>query len=177
MKYTRFALQPFCVEDLPDVKITGSIGCDAGKLEIRYELQGPSSQIVIPAGEETPGRRDELWKNTCFEFFLAPKNSDIYWEFNLSPSGSWNIYRFSSYRQGMREEKALETLPFVVEVLADSLFLSLEADISRLFNGEQTIGGIATILELTDSSLTYWSLKHPGRRPDFHLRDGFILEL
>ena len=63
---------------------------------------------------DMPARRDRLWEETCFEFFLAVKNSPRYWEFNLSPAGHWNVYRFADYRQGMQEEPAFASLPFSV---------------------------------------------------------------
>jgi hypothetical protein len=179
MKRARFSLAPFSASCIPPgMEITGMAGRDAARLTVRYELRGPLKQFAIPASSDTPGRMDRLWENTCFEFFFSPKGSDQYWEFNLSPSGHWNVYRFSSYRKGMREERAFTALPFSVEAEPNSLIINLEANLSALIrSGEAVNEGISAVVRLTDGTLTYWALKHPGPRPDFHRRDGFLLDL
>ncbi len=121
---------------------------------------------------------DGLWQETCFELFLSTRGSDGYWEFNLSPSGNWNVYRFNSYRKGMREEEAYTGLPFSIEVREDSLVVSLETDISALIREDQQIdAGIAAVVRMTDGTISYWALTQLGPKPDFHRRDGFIMKL
>ena len=36
---------------------------------------------------------------------------------------------------------------------------------------------LTAVIELTDGSKSYWALKHPGERPNFHHRDGFTHEI
>ena len=36
---------------------------------------------------------------------------------------------------------------------------------------------LAAVIEDDSGSLSYWALKHPAGRPDFHHADGFALEL
>ena len=145
---------------------------------VRYELQGELSRISIPPAAQTPARRNGLWEETCFELFLAPKHSDRYWEFNLSPSGLWNVYRFDSYRRGMQEEQTVTALPLLAETRGGSLVLSFETDLSTLIGkDEKAEAGIAAVVRLADGGLTYWALVHPGQKPDFHRRDSFLLEL
>jgi hypothetical protein len=179
VRQMKFALRPFPAKVLPPgIGITGSVGWDAGKFSIRYELRAAASEIAVPEAADMPNRRDGLWKDTCFEFFLGPENADRYWEFNLSPSGHWNVYRFTSYREGMQEEQAVAALPFVVVMEQDSLALTLNADLSGSVGRERTLdAGIAAVVKLADGTLTYWALAHPGPRPDFHRRDSFILKL
>ncbi len=43
-------------------------------------------------------RRHELWKETCFECFIAYEDGS-YQEWNFNLSGSWQSYDFSSYRR------------------------------------------------------------------------------
>ena len=45
-------------------------------------------------------RRDELWKHTCFEAFVAENAGDGYRELNFAPSGEWAMYSFTGYRPG-----------------------------------------------------------------------------
>jgi hypothetical protein len=119
-----------------------------------------------------------LWEDTCFEFFLGIKNSAQYWEFNLSPAGHWNVYRFDGYRQGMQEETAFENLPFNVQNQADGLALGLDVDLDKIISVQQAIEvAITTVIKDRDGEVTYWALTHRGVEADFHLRDSFIIEL
>ncbi len=135
-----FSLEPFPSADiLPRLKITGNIIRRSGTLAISFELSGPLAELVIPAPEDIPSRKSALWEETCFEFFLSVKNSDKYREFNLSPSGHWNVFRFESYRKGMQEEPAFSSLPFSVQRQPDSLQLSLELDIDKIITADQIL--------------------------------------
>ena len=110
-----FSLQPFSPIGPPlNFKITGHIARRPRQLAIRYDLRGDLAELMIPAPADMPARRHGLWEETCFEFFLGVKDSPRYWEFNLSPAGHWNVYRFAGYRQGMAEETALTSLPLSV---------------------------------------------------------------
>jgi hypothetical protein len=179
MNGRRFSLKPLVTADLPpDVKITGSISRLSNTLTINYILIGPMANFAIPASAENQLRRNALWKETCLEFFLGPKNSAHYWEFNLSPAGHWNVYRFTAYRQGMQEEPAYESLPFSVLIQATALHLSLELDLGRIISQDQTIEvGISAVIKAVDGTSTFWALLHPGTVADFHRRDSFIIDL
>jgi len=182
MNSRSFSLKPFkeaeIRPDVPDVKITGAVGRQSNIFTIRYELRGPLSKLMVPAPTEMPTRRDGLWEKTCLEFFLAAKNSDGYWEFNLSPSGDWNVYRFVSYRQGVREEPAFESLPFHVRSEPDILELSLEIGLDEIIPADKALEvAVSAVIKSVHGAVTYWSLHHPGPRPDFHHREGFLIKL
>jgi hypothetical protein len=36
---------------------------------------------------------------------------------------------------------------------------------------------LAAVIEETNGATSYWALKHPRGKPDFHHADGFVLEL
>ena len=111
MNLRNFALTPFTpLRPGLEVAVTGSLVRDARTLAITYTLRGPLAGLVIPAPDPRPARRDGLWEATCFEFFLAAPGTPAYWEFNLSPAGHWNVYRFADYRTGMTEETAVKAL-------------------------------------------------------------------
>jgi hypothetical protein len=115
---------------------------------------------------------------TKFEFFLALHECDRYWEFNLSPSGDWNIYRFDAYRQGMQTEMAFTSLPFQVLPKSDELLLSLDLDLGAIIQPEQVLKvAVSAVIKRKDGELIYWALTHPGPQADFHRRDSFIIEL
>ncbi|MEH1908374.1 MAG: DOMON-like domain-containing protein [Nostoc sp.] len=173
-----FSLQPFpSTKSLPNLKIAGNIDRNSNQLAIRYTLGGDLKEIAIDPPSNAQLRKPELWKDTCFEFFLSIKDSQRYWEFNLSPAGHWNVYRFDAYRQGMQEETAFTILPFNVQNQADALALVLDVDLDKIVSAEQAIEvGITTVIKHRNTEVTYWALTHRGAEADFHLRDSFIVE-
>ena len=123
-------------------------------------------------------RENALWEKTCFEFFVAPKGSKGYWEFNLSPGGNWNVYRFESYRRGMVEESAFGSLPFHVSRRPGFLRLDLAVDLECLALPPRPLEiAVAAVIRNIRGETSYWALTHPETHPDFHQRDGFIIEL
>jgi hypothetical protein len=179
VKERRFVLQPFAPEGpRPAVEITGHLLRRAEALTIGYRLQGRLVDVLIPAALAAPARRHRLWEATCFEFFLALKDSPPYWEFNLSPAGDWNVYRFTNYRQDLAAEPAFASLPFVVHRSPGALQLTLEVDLARLVPANRPLEvAIAAVLRTAAGRLTYWALTHPGPQADFHRRDGFLIAI
>ena len=179
MKGQDFSLQPFSpISPALNFKVTGHIARRPHHLAIRYDLHGPLAELVIPAPADLPSRQHGLWEETCFEFFLGVKDSPRYWEFNLSPAGPWNVYRFDGYRQGMAEETAFTSLPWRVRRRPDSLLVALELEIERIVAADQPLAvGLAAVIKLAGGGLTYWALTHPGPQADFHRRDSFIIAL
>lgn len=177
MNVRSFSLAPFPGEEHgPDIRITGTIGRRASALSIRCALLGNLSEVALPEPAESAGRRDRLWEESCLEIFLAAKGSERYWEFNLSPSGHWNAYRFTSYRMQMREEPAFLSLPLRVRATPQGLRLSLELDIGKVVPaGEVVDAAVAAVIKTPSGGTSHWALVHPGPRPDFHRRDGFAL--
>jgi hypothetical protein len=168
----------FYTTDATGHHITGNIERNGNKLTIQYALTGELKEIAIAPPSNTPTRQDELWQDTCFEFFLGIKNSPEYWEFNLSPCGNWNVYHFDGYRQGMQEELAFSSLPFKVKNPGNSLKLILDVDLAKIVSEDQLIDvAIATVIKQINGEITYWALTHRGAEADFHLRDSFIIEL
>jgi hypothetical protein len=179
MRPRRFLLKPFPGEGNPaGLTIGGSIGRRADTLSVRYEVRGNLSKVLIPAAAETPGRRDRLWEETCFELFLGTADSGEYWELNLSPSGDWNVYRFAVYREGMREEPTITSLPFDVRRDPESLLLAAEIGVGKLVPaGNDLAATVAAVITATGGGESHWARVHPGPRPDFHRRSGVALTL
>ena len=179
---THFSLIPFPDDSPhPNIKITGHIERLAQQLTINFQLTGEVEKVAIAYPQDQPSRRNELWQETCFEFFLGLKGSSQYWEFNLSPAGHWNIYRFDDYRQGMTEELAFQVLPFEVKIESDYLALALRLDLEPIISGNQALEvGITTVIQdkMNDrNSITYWALTHGEKEADFHQRKSFIIDL
>lgn len=174
-----FKLTPFPSNTIPNIKISGGIVRVENNLFIRYEVSGEIDKILLPARASSPSRTDDLWKATCFEFFVAIPNQPGYWEFNMSPSSDWNVYRMDAYRRvGFREETAFTQLPFMFRKEENKLSLDISVDLDRMLQPQQAVQvGIAAIIQTMDRRETYWALTHPGQQADFHLRESFILGL
>ena len=162
----------------PDVSIQGNLARPAGALAVRYELRGSMPEVLLPPPARASGRKHNLWEETCLELFVAPQDSASYWEFNLSPSGDWQVYRFSAYRQDRQEETAFTSLPFAVQSRPDSFSLDLELDLGRIIHAGRPIQvGATAVIRDRNSHVTYWALTHCGAQADLHLRPSFTLEL
>ncbi|OWY67705.1 hypothetical protein B7486_30065 [cyanobacterium TDX16] len=174
-----FFLKPFSVNNPPfQLEISGNIERQSNRLAIQYQILGQLAELAIPLATDLPTRKDELWQQTCLEFFLGIEDFPQYWEFNLSPTGDWNIYHFEDYRQGMQPEAAFTSLPFVVHNRPNYLLLNLELNLDKVVEIEQKIEiAIASVIQSKSGEITYWALTHCDTQADFHLRDSFTIKL
>ena len=174
-----FSLIPFPAFAIPDISVSGEISLQNNIVDLHYVLAGRLQDVLFPSTSMNPHRNDELWKLTCFEFFLAAQEQPQYWEFNMSPSGDWNIYHMDAYRRvGFREETSFSRLPFEVRKETDLFHVNALVDLDPILQPGQFLEfGIATIIQSTDGTETYWALTHPASFADFHLRESFILRL
>ena len=164
----------------PTVGIGGlvaSVGwLTAGALALSFRVNGGVESLRVPP-RRTPGRTDGLWRHTCFEVFVQAGDGPGYHELNFSPSGEWAAYAFRRYRDGEPLAVALE--PAVV-VRHDRDTLQVDAvapaaSIPQAGKGEGLSLGLAAVLEGADGTLSYWALRHPAARPDFHHPDSLVL--
>lgn len=177
MTQQSFSLHPLPAPDLPNISIMGKISLHKNVVDLHYLLAGEIENVLLPSTSVNPGRKDELWKATCFEFFLAIKNRPQYWEFNISPSGHWNVYHMDAYRRvGFREETSIQQLQFEVRNEASVFNLNAIVDLNTMLQQGQFLEfGITAIIQTKDGNETYWALAHPAPFADFHLRESFIL--
>lgn len=143
-----------------------------GGLGLRYLLQGDTGRLRLGSGR---GRAHELWKQTCFEAFLAPVATVGYLEFNFAPAGAWAAYRFDAQRQGMR---TLE-LTQAPEIATNRGDRSLEVTVQFLlpFAPASWRLGLAAVLEEDVGTMSYWALAHRADAPDFHDPATFTVAL
>ena len=174
-----FSLIPFPNPNSPDITIQGKILRQNNLITIHYVLRGRLENIFLPSPIVNPTRKEELWKNTCFEFFLAVKDSSGYWEFNLSPSGDWNVYRMDAYRRiGFREETSIQRLQLETQKDTNGLLLAADVDLNSIIRIDQILEvGITAVIQTREKSESYWALVHPALEADFHLRESFILAM
>jgi hypothetical protein len=178
MKPQNFSLLPFPGTRLLPFKISGTFFRQGNTFGLDYHLFGHLADIEIIPPANKPSRRIGLWENTCFEFFIGPRNSARYWEFNLSPSGDWNVFRFENYRVGLFEEKTIPSLPLKVLVQPDSFRLVMEFDLSIIIPVGQALEmAVCAVIKTRRGEVPLWALTHPGPEADFHHRDSFIIKL
>jgi hypothetical protein len=158
-----------------DARLEGS--GDHRKLVLTYSAGGALDKILWPASlSSQPQRRDELWKHTCFEAFIKPIGpgiKDEYWEINLSPAGDWNVYRFTSYRNGMAKEEAIQTLHPTFTKAGDQWQLTCELWVAAWSDAKELEVGLTSVIEDTSDEISYWAIHHAGPQPDFHLAKSF----
>ena len=179
MTIQSFSLIPFPDPDTPNIKIKGQVARQNNLLTIHYALAGKIEGIFLPSPSHNPTRKDDLWKTTCFEFFLAIKDLPQYWECNISPSGDWNVYHMDAYRRfGFREETSIQQLKFETRRTKNGLMLDAAMDLNPIIRVGQILEvGVTAVIQTKEGSETYWALTHPAPEADFHLRESFILQM
>jgi hypothetical protein len=179
MEKLKFQLQPWPDRILPDIEITGTIERKVDILTVRYHISGSLTELTIPVPKNSPERRIGLWEHTCLEFFIGEPGLSRYWEFNLSPSGDWNVFRFENYREGLYEEMAFPELPFEVGGNSSEDFhMNLEWNLEAIFEQSRALEmAVTTVIKTKSGRETFWALGHPESGPDFHHRKGFLIRL
>ena len=123
-------------------------------------------------------RRDGLWQSTCVELFVGPAEEAGYWEVNLSPSGAWNVYAFTGYRQAMAPAPAtLESPQCTGNSEAGILDLGFVLPLPASWTDQPLVAALTAVVEGAHIGRSYWALCHPSPTPDFHDRAGFVLRL
>jgi hypothetical protein len=150
-----------------------------GAIDLTYVLGGNLDRLRIPV-QLSPRRVDGLWQHTCFEAFVAVTGSAAYFEFNFSPSGEWAAYAFRDYRDGGAINDDKLDPKIVVRKEAETLELTAVIRMGRLpaVHPDAILRlGLSAVIEDIDGQLSYWALKHPPGKPDFHHSDNFTLEI
>ena len=158
-----------------------------GCLQLAYRWRDWSAAPIVLARAVNPQRRDELWRTTCAEIFVAlddasdgkPHTGGPYLEFNFSPTGDWAAYRFDSTRTGMHRHvwRGNEAPRVSLAASSEDLTLEVTLPLAALSAGVHRVA-YARVVE-TSNGLSYWALTHPTGRPDFHHPQSFaaLLEL
>lgn len=147
-----------------------------GGLNLSYRVRGIPVALRLPPPLPA-GPADGLWQHTCCEAFIAGGDAPDYREFNFSPSGLWAAYRFTGYRE--RDDRYTPSGEPRIRLLslADGFQLDSRLEVTLLPAAPVLHLGLSVVIEAADGSKSYWALTHGGERPDFHLRQSFILPL
>jgi len=152
---------------------------EGGELQLRYRLEGALAGVRIPPTGACR-RGHELWRHTCFEAFVAADGKPGYVELNFAPSREWAAYAFARYREGGPLTDSRLDPHVVVHAESDALGLDALvplADLSVSYRDAALRIGLAAVVESVSGRCSYWALRHPVGRPDFHHADNFALRV
>ncbi|ENY82742.1 MULTISPECIES: DOMON-like domain-containing protein [Sphingopyxis] len=144
---------------------------------LRFGVEGDIGALVLPPCEGqlviADTATDGLWQSSCFEAFLTEEGQPDYTEFNYAPDGRWACYQFDDYRSLLKSDD-LAPWDMTCERGAALYILRIEPGIypdrgSRL--------ALSAVIEELDGTKSYWALRHPPGKPDFHHPDCFQLTL
>ncbi|MEM9137052.1 MAG: DOMON-like domain-containing protein [Cyanobacteria bacterium P01_F01_bin.42] len=159
-------------------KVSAVATRNTNSVRVEFLLAGNLSEIQIPRTNSGGDRSHDLWKTTCFEFFIREPDAQTYWESNLSPSGDWNFYRFSGYREGMCEEARIAILLSQTERADRLLKLHCELPLQPLKLTSASLElSLTTVVKKQSGSIGYWAAKHACSQPDFHHPQSFIIKI
>ncbi len=138
---------------------------------LSYSIFGDISEIIIPYIENFTSnyqRKDELWKTTCFELFIANKIDKSYFEINVSPDYGYNTYSFNDYRYGMKEEGSLSIKN--IEKIKDNNKFNLKFILKseNLINIDNLLVNISSVIKYNNGKTEHWALNHSADKADFH---------
>ncbi len=154
-------------------------GTRASILEVAFRLTGDVSCIRLPdPGATRPGSR--LWEHTCFELFVGREGEQAYYELNLAPSSEWAIYAFSEYRNPAGVPREIPPPEISVRKSDDLVELDARVSLLELFPSSEPPRlriALSAVIETSAGRHSYWALRHPRDRPDFHHPDAFVLWL
>jgi hypothetical protein len=149
------------------------------QLELHYFAFGDVRVVDWPVPSEGK-RADMLWEKSCFECFVRRSDWPVYHEFNLATSKEWAAYRFADYRSGMQLARLASNPDIRTRPTAKTQVLQARLDLSALAglpgDADWEVALSAIIVE-RNGSKSYWALKHPPGKPDFHHPDCFAFTL
>ena len=152
-----------------------------GVLAVAFVLEGDLGRLRMPA-PRAPRIASGLWRHTCCEIFIARKGLPAYHEFDLSPSGEWAAYAFDDYRSPCAGDShtAGPGPQFAVHAAADKLEIDAVIHLDGLsvhYPGARLSLALSAVVEHSDGALSYWALRHPPGKPDFHHPEAFAMDL
>jgi hypothetical protein len=151
----------------------------ARELHLRYLLDGDVAGLRVPP-PAPPAIVSGLWEHTCFEAFVGIAGEPGYRELNLSPSRAWALHEFRDYRDGGLLADAALAPEIAVAASTRALELTAIVPLARwppAYHDAELQLGLAAVVETADGTRSYWALRHPADRPDFHHAEARTVRL
>lgn len=181
------ALVAHASSPLPGIAVAaGARRSGPGRLDLDWRIEGDLATLRLPAPAE-PRAADDLWRQTCLEAFVRPAGARAYVELNLAPSRAFAVYRFRAYRErdDVGDPAAVRPrAPTCIEVRVDERRLALSArlDVAAALGDPAAAAGpldvgLSAVIETADGRISWFALRHPEGKPDFHHDRAFALRL
>lgn len=177
-----------------DKEVHCSVIQKGAQFEIEFEYVSLIATSPLEFVDTTKdGFNGELWKKSCFEFFIRDSKSGRYWEWNFVPSGSWGAFVFESERKRAFEKDNLtEAAPFYIkyqeELKGDKKIIKLYTGIDLAFsnflcwnfNNSSLVNDLEISCNMISTHVNnkpiFWAIRHPELdRADFHNVKAFVL--
>lgn len=180
---TIIPLVPFDQTVKTNIQVHASFEILKGILKLQYQVQDRGEEIShfdlekssrISFGKES--RKNELWKNTCFEFFVKKSGHKNYYEFNSDSLGNWNFYKFTDYRSPLEIEEKVPEMKLKTEQIGEIKKLNFEVDLSPLFRHPDSLLFSFSSVINESGKISYWAHRHSSEKPDFHHVNNFTIE-
>lgn len=153
--------------------IQGEVKKEGTTIFLEYQAIGDTTQITWPKFKAMSGPHNELYHQTCLEFFLS--DGSRYYEWNFSPCGRWGGYAFSSYREEVAIDKHVMQPS---HLFAHDNHFYAEIDISFITDQDELNGSLNAVIIGQDQSTSYWAIEHLGpEQADFHILESFKLSI
>jgi len=158
-----------------DIEIKATLEIRDKKIKGSFEITGELEHYLFDKLKKQ-NRKDELWKRTCFELFLANRDRPNYYELNMSPSSEWNFYHFSDYKKEMKEEKNISTPSIYLSKTPKGYLFSFEFELYTNILNDNFIFNLAVILLDTQGVRHFYSIHRKEKKVDFHDRIYWALK-
>lgn len=160
---------------IDDIRVTMR-RMSATRLQLNYRVSGELDKLRVPSMIEAE-RRDELWRHSCAELFIAEPDRAPYVEFNFSPSTCWAAYEFSGYRQDMHAADC-DAPVIVVRQSGRELEIDAQVTLPASFAAADLLqASVTMVIEDNVGQYSYWAAQHATAQPDFHCRSSFVLSI
>ena len=150
-----------------DIEIKATLEIKEKKLKGNFEITGEIENYLFD-NQQKQSRKNELWKRTCFELFIAKQNDFHYYELNMSPSTEWNFYSFLDYKQEMIEEKSISEPSIQISQTPKGYLFSFNFELYTNVLEDNFMFNLAVILLDTKGVRHFYSIHRRREKVDFH---------
>lgn len=156
--------------------ISAQIELKPQSIKFSYQLRDADQVLMDSLTARTFGasdfkRANKLWQSTCFEAFWGTPFAKKYYEMNVTADGRWNVYVFTDYRKPNPPEPTSDFRLHSLTVTNERL----DAEFKTAIRPKVVEAALCAVLRTQNNENYYYSAKHTGSKPDFHLREGFTI--
>lgn len=151
------------------------------RLTLSYRVT-PIEGIALSASDQLRGRALNLWRDTCFELFIAQtRGAKPYLEWNFAPDGRYEVFLFDDIRElsemsaSMKDK--LAPVQFSSQVCCNFYHLEVSLPLIAIHDilGHPEWRVQPTVVLKIKGELHYYAPQHTSATPNFHAFDHLSL--